>query len=173
VRIEPSALTMASTSQPYAAVLPGQQQQQQQAPAYSRAPPPQQHHQQQRHYQRQQQQHGSLSRIQSCGVLRNSSDISSSSSSSSSKQQMLPPHSGPFFPASCLIKPGKHPPPNVKARLEDQPLMTRTPDERRRVGVSGTARPWPRFEKRGFTSKCEPGKTEFTQYRKGMYIHIR
>jgi hypothetical protein len=115
---------------------------------------------------------GSLGRIQSAVSSATAATLLLSSSSSSEAADLLPPHSGPFYTASCLIKPGKHPPPNVKARLEDQPLMTRTPDERRRVGVSGT-RGRGQDSETWIYKQGEPGKTEFTQYRKGMYIHIR
>jgi hypothetical protein len=148
---------------PTFAVLPGQQQHQQQAPAYSQAPPPQQQHQQhQQHYQQQQQQQQPQP-----GYNPSYPPQQQHRPPQQQQQQVTPPHSGgPVLSQPPVLLQPKSSNPNVKARLEDQPLMTRTPDEETEDGRLRNREAVAKIRETWIYKQVRARQDEFTQYRK-------
>ena len=163
---------------PTFAVLPGQQQHQQQAPAYSQVPPPQHHRQQQQqqqqHYQHYQQQEQPPSQP-GYNPSYPPQQQQQQRPPPQQQQQVTPPHSGGAVlpqPPPVLMQP-KNRTPNVKARLDDQPLMTRTPDEETEDGRLRNREAVAKIRETWIYKQVRARQNEFTQYRKVCNVYGR
>jgi hypothetical protein len=152
---------------PTFAILPGQQQQippdgfphhQQQAPAYSQAP-----QQQQQHYQQQPPSQPGYSP----SYPPQQQQRSPPQQQQQQQQQVTPPHSGgAILPQPPVLLQPKNRTPNVKARLDDQPLMTRTPDEETEDGRLRNREAVAKIRETWIYKQVRARQDEFTQYRK-------
>jgi hypothetical protein len=150
---------------PTFAVLPGQQQQQ--APAYSQAPPPQQQHQQQQQHYQQQQQPPSQPGYNPSYPPQQQQRPPPQQQQQQQQQQVTPPHSGgAVLPQPPVLLQPKIRTPNVKARLDDQPLMTRTPDEETEDGRLRNREAVAKIRETWIYKQVRARQDEFTQYRK-------
>jgi hypothetical protein len=145
---------------PTFAVLPGQQQ----APAYSQHYQQQQQHYQQ-HYQQQQQPQPGYN--PSYPPQQQQQRPPPPPQQQQQQQQVTPPHSGgAVLPQPPVLLQPKNRTPNVKARLDDQPLMTRTPDEETEDGRLRNREAVAKIRETWIYKQVRARQDEFTQYRK-------